>query len=180
MNSADVLYFWFEEIDPKMWFGGGPEFDRTVRERFLETFGRALRGDLKDWRSTPQGRLAEIIVLDQFSRNMFRGSPEAFSGDTMARTLAKEAVAAKADKALNVQQRAFIYLPYMHSEDPADHETAMKLFALPGLEDNLRFEILHKKIIDRFGRFPHRNAALGRKSTPEEIEFLKQPGSSFG
>jgi uncharacterized protein (DUF924 family) len=134
----------------------------------------ATRGGRND-----DARLAEIIVLDQFTRNIHRDSAAAFANDALALRLAEEAVAAGADLKLPVEERRFVYMPYMHSESAAVHETAMRLFATPGLETNLEFERRHKAIIDRFGRFPHRNALLGRPSTAEEIEFLKQPGSSF-
>ena len=125
------------------------------------------------------GRLAEIIVLDQFSRNIYRGTPLSFAYDPLALALAQEAITAKANQSLNPDQKAFLYMPFMHSESPAIHEIALELFKEPGLESNLDFEIRHKTIIDRFGRFPHRNEILGRQSTGEEISFLKEAGSSF-
>lgn len=179
MNPQDVLQFWFHEIDSKYWFMKDDKFDQQLRDRFMPTYQEVLSERTSHWRTTAEGRLAEIIVLDQFSRNMFRGKPKAFAGDHLALKLAKEAIALGEDKKLSVEQRAFMYMPFMHSEDPSDHETAMKLFSLPGLESNLEYEIMHKKIIDRFGRYPHRNQVLGRESTPEEIAFLKEPGSSF-
>jgi uncharacterized protein (DUF924 family) len=134
---------------------------------------------LFEWRATPEGRLAEIIVLDQFSRNLFRDSPLAFASDDMALVLAQEAVRTGADQALPQQQRLFLYMPYMHSESRRIHAIALSLFESLGLAENLQYERAHKAIIDRFGRFPHRNAVLGRESTAEELEFLRQPGSSF-
>lgn len=125
------------------------------------------------------GRLAEIIVLDQFSRNIHRGQARAFACDPLALALAQTAVAVKADRELEVGRRAFLYMPYMHSESPAIHVLAVSLFGQPGLEGNLDFELRHKEIIDRYGRYPHRNAILGRPSTTEEMDFLKTPGSSF-
>lgn len=140
----------------------------------------ASEGGLTSWRQTPEGRLAEIIVLDQFPRNMFRNQADAFATDELARQCTRNAVAAGADKALTPQQRAFLYMPLMHSESRADHEEAVRLYSShPELSYNLDFELKHKAIIDRFGRYPHRNAALGRTSTPEEKNFLEQPGSSF-
>jgi uncharacterized protein (DUF924 family) len=136
-------------------------------------------GELSAWRDTPHGRLAEIIVLDQFSRNLFRDSPKAFAQDGMALALAQEAVRTGADAQLSAQERVFLYMPYMHSESPAIHETAVQLFTGNGIQGNLDFELKHKAIIERFGRYPHRNALLGRNSTPEELAFLSQPGSSF-
>jgi uncharacterized protein (DUF924 family) len=131
------------------------------------------------WRADPRGRLAEVIVLDQFSRNMYRGQGRAFAADALALALAQEAVAAGADLALPLEQRTFLYMPYMHSESQAIHVVAERLFRERGPKDNHDFELRHKAIIDRFGRYPHRNAALERASTSEELEFLAQPGSSF-
>lgn len=175
----EILKFWFQELDAKMRFAKDPELDRKIRERYLTIYEDVIAGKTTSWRQTPEGRLAEIIVLDQFSRNMFRDSPRAFAADSLALKLSKEAVMAKADQQLPIEQRAFVYMPYMHSEDPKIHEEAIELFSQKGLEYNLKFEIAHKKIIDRFKRYPHRNQTLGRASTPEEIEFLKEEGSAF-
>ena len=139
----------------------------------------AARGELWAWRETASGRLAEIIVLDQFSRNIYRDTPLSFAQDAQALTLAQKLVATALDKKLPIDQRAFAYMPYMHSESPKVHEQAVALFSQPGLEDNLSYELRHKAVIERFGRFPHRNAILGRASTAQELEFLKQPGSAF-
>lgn len=174
-----VLAFWFEEISPKQWWDKSDDFDRLIAARFGTLHQAATRAELHAWRSHADGRLAEVIVLDQFSRNIHRDSPLAFASDGMALVLAQEAVAAGADQALPPARRAFLYLPYMHSESPAIHAQAVTLYNQPGLESNLDFELRHKAIIDRFGRYPHRNAVLGRASTEEEIEFLKTPGSSF-
>jgi uncharacterized protein (DUF924 family) len=175
----DILKFWFEETEPAQWWKKDENFDRTIVERFSEIHHRAARCELFEWRQTAQGRLAEIIVLDQFSRNMFRGSPLAFACDPLALALAQEAVAAGADQSLNQVERSFLYMPFMHSESLKIHEIAMGLFQQNGNPNNLDFEFRHKAIIERFGRYPHRNAILGRPSTDEEIEFLKQPGSGF-
>lgn len=174
-----VLQFWFEETEPAQWWRKDERFDSAVRRRFGELHAQAVRGELSGWRDRAEGRLAEIIVLDQFSRNLFREQPEAFAADGMALVLAQEAVARRADHELEAVRRAFLYMPYMHSESAAIHERAVQLFSQPGLEHNLEFELKHKAIIDRFGRYPHRNAVLGRLSTDEEIAFLKQSGSSF-
>ena len=174
-----VLHFWFVELEPRDWWKKDQNLDRRIATRFGLTLEAAARGELAAWRGTAGGRLAEVIVLDQFSRNIHRDSAAAFANDALALSLAQDAVAAGADLALPVEQRRFLYMPYMHSESPAVHEAAMTLFATPGLEKNLEFERRHKAVIDRFGRFPHRNALLGRESTADEIEFLKQPGSSF-
>jgi len=131
------------------------------------------------WRSTPEGRLAEVLVLDQFSRNVYRDTPQAFAQDALALALAQELVASGQDRSLPLAQRSFAYMPYMHSESTLVHAQAALLYAQPGMEDTLRFELRHKEIIDRFGRYPHRNALLGRESTPDELAFLSEPGSGF-
>lgn len=175
----DLLDFWFDEISPAFWWKKDELFDRQIEERFGDLYRQACRGELFSWRKRADGRLAEIILLDQFSRNIHRDKPEAFAQDGMALVLAQEAVAGGADMALGKSKRRFLYMPYMHSESAAIHLQAEQLFHLPGLEDAYEYELKHKAIIDRFGRYPHRNAILGRTSTPEEIEFLKQPGSRF-
>ena len=177
--ERDIPTFWFEEIDPASWWSAQPEFDARVRERFGGVLERAARGECFGWRRTAPGRLAEIIVLDQFSRNIHRGTPAAFAQDPMALALAQEAVARKCHIALDPVRRGFLFLPYMHSESRLIHETAEALYREFGEPGNLDFERRHRAIIDRFGRYPHRNQILGRTSTDEEIEFLTQPGSSF-
>ncbi|ELM6646679.1 TPA: DUF924 domain-containing protein [Vibrio vulnificus] len=176
---SEVLTFWFEQLQPKDWFSGGDDTDRMITDKFRSLLLQAAQCELVEWRQHPQGRLAEIIVLDQFSRNVFRGTPQAFAQDPLALALAQEAVALGADGELSLQEKSFLYMPYMHSESPFIHQEAVRLFAQPGLEHNYDFELHHKAIIDQFGRYPHRNAILGRESTPEEVEFLKQPGSGF-
>lgn len=178
-TAQDILKFWFEDLTPEMQFAKSDKLDQQIREKFLSVYHDIIADKTADWRNTPQGRLAEIIVLDQFSRNMFRNTAQAFAADALALKLARIAVSTGDDQKLPLNQRTFIYMPYMHSEDLYVHEEAMKLFSQKGLEFNYKFELAHKKIIDRFGRYPHRNAILGRESTPEEIEFLKQEGSSF-
>lgn len=179
MSATDVIQFWFEDIEPKQRFIKDLDFDESLRARFGETHHLAAQGLLYPWREQPLDALAEIIVLDQFSRNMFRDTPAAFATDTLALVLAQEAIRRKFDKELDNSKRPFLYMPFMHSESKEIHEIALTLFGQPGLEDNLNFEVRHKKIIDRFGRYPHRNEILGRESTAEELEFLSQPGSSF-
>lgn len=174
-----ILTFWFEEISPKMWWEKDADFDELIRARFLPLLFQAAHGELFEWRKDPKGRLAEIIVLDQFSRNIYRNTPAAFAQDPMALALAQEAVSAGGHIALSPKERAFLLLPYMHSESRKVHAVAENLYREFAPADNLDFELRHKAIIDRFGRYPHRNGILGRLSTPEEIEFLKQPGSSF-
>lgn len=174
-----ILNFWFDEASPAQWWQKDAAFDRMVAERFGEVHTQAARGELFDWRSTAAGRLAEVIVLDQFSRNMFRDSAAAFACDGMALVLAQEAIAAGAEETLRPVERSFLYMPFMHSESLRIHEVAVQLFERNGIPDNLDFELRHKAIIERFGRYPHRNALLGRESTPDEVDFLKQPGSRF-
>lgn len=174
-----VLAFWFQETQPAQWWKVDPAFDARVRERFGALHEQARRCELFGWRATPAGRLAEVIVLDQFARNIHRGTTLAFAADPLALALAQEAVAAGADLALPVEQRAFLYLPYMHSESAAIHAVAEPLMQARAPQHTHDFELKHKAIIDRFGRYPHRNAILGRPSTAEELAFLKQPGSSF-
>ncbi|MCB0420565.1 MAG: DUF924 domain-containing protein [Bdellovibrionales bacterium] len=179
MDATEVIEFWFQEIDSKFWWVKDSNFDETLRQRFLDTHKKARQGELNSWRVSALGRLAEIIVLDQFSRNMFRDAPQAFAYDGMALVLAQESISLKVEDQLTNQQKSFLFMPFMHSESKAIHEKAVELFSQSGLEGNLDFELQHKKIIDRFGRYPHRNKILGRKSTPEELAFLKEPGSSF-
>ena len=174
-----VLQFWFQECSPAQWWKVDAKFDRLIVERFSELHVRATRSELFQWRVEPVGRLAEIIVLDQFSRNIYRGDALAYANDTLALALAQEAVAAKADLALPPEERVFVYMPYMHSESRVIHEVAERLFKEGGPKSNYDFELRHKAIIDRFGRYPHRNAILGRESTEEELAFLAQPGSGF-
>ncbi|MFN3162609.1 MAG: DUF924 family protein [Pseudohongiellaceae bacterium] len=178
-TAKDVIQFWFEEISPKQRFKKDEEFDALIVERFKSVHKRASQGLLYAWRDHPLDALAEIIVLDQFSRNMYRDKPKAFAQDTLALVLAQEAIRRKLDTELQASQKAFLYMPFMHSESAEIHDIAVFLFDQPGLEDNYNFELKHKAIIDRFGRYPHRNEILKRKSTPEELEFLSQPGSSF-
>lgn len=178
MHDA-ILKFWFEELQPPQWWRVDAGLDDQIRARFGAAHQAACAGELFAWRDSPEGRLAEIIVLDQFSRNIHRGTPRAFAQDSMALVLAQEAVRIGADLALPAQRRAFMYLPYMHSESPAIHVLAESLFRTQAPEENYKAELQHKAIIDRYGRYPHRNSILGRVSTPEEIAFLQQPGSSF-
>jgi uncharacterized protein (DUF924 family) len=174
-----IIKFWFEEIETEKWFVKDPEFDQLLRDRFGKLLERAANSELYRWREHLEGRLAEVIVLDQFSRNMFRGTPKAFSQDPLALALAQEAIRDPEHKSLPDSKRSFLYMPFMHSESPAIHEKAVELFSQPGLEMSLKFELMHKKIIDQFKRYPHRNEILGRKSSPEELEFLKGSDSSF-
>ncbi len=174
-----VLRFWFEEIPPQKWWVADPSFDTEVRSRFGGLLVQASLGELAEWRDEPQGRLAEILVLDQFSRNVYRGTPQAFSQDPMALALSQEALRARVQQLLSQIQMTFVLMPFMHSESRKIHEQAEALFREFSPRENFEFELKHKAIVDRFGRYPHRNEVLGRTSTADELEFLKQPGSAF-
>jgi uncharacterized protein (DUF924 family) len=173
-----VLHFWFEEIEPLQWWKKDENFDAEIKDRFSQLHCAAIANELDSWRESSEGRLAEIIVIDQFSRNVFRDTPESFAFDGQALSLAQEAVRLKVPESLQDIQRQFLLMPYMHSESKRVHETAVFLFE-KFAPANLDFELKHKVIIDRFGRYPHRNSILGRESTQEEIDFLKEPNSSF-
>ena len=174
-----VLEFWFNELESRQWFISDATVDNLITTKFLSLLVQASSSELFAWRDSAKGRLAEVIVLDQFSRNIYRGKAQAFSQDPLALALAQEAVSQGLDLQLAPAERSFLYMPYMHSESPIIHEQAVILFEKLGNKNNLDYEFKHKHIIDRFGRYPHRNAILNRSSTEEEIEFLKQPDSSF-
>ncbi len=185
-----VLDFWFlPESAPghgksrPEWFRKDPAFDALIRQRFGEAISRALAGEFVEWDGDPRGALVRIILLDQFTRNAFRDTPRAFAGDARALAAARAMVDSGRDRMLAPIERWFVYLPFEHAEDMAIQERAVALFnALavePGLDDIADYAVRHRDIIARFGRFPHRNRILGRDSTPEEIEFLKLPGSGF-
>ncbi|MFO8044419.1 MAG: DUF924 family protein [Halomonas sp.] len=178
-DAEAVIRFWFDELKPAQWFRKDPKLDADISLRFGQLLEAAGRGELWSWRLSARGRLAEVIVLDQFSRNIHRETPMAFARDPVALVLAQEAVASRIDRHLEVPWRAFLYMPWTHSESLAIHKEALGLFDQPGLEEQLRHEHRHRDIIARFGRYPHRNAILGRPSTPEELVFLEQAGSSF-
>jgi uncharacterized protein (DUF924 family) len=175
----EVLTFWFKEIEPRKWWAVDPAFDDLIRHRFLGLLQQASAGELFSWRSSSKGRLAEVIVLDQFSRNIYRGTPQAFAQDPQALVLSQEAVATGALDALTEVERSFLLMTYMHSESRLIHAQAVALFKQYAPAATYDFELRHKAIIDRFGRYPHRNQILGRVSCEEETEFLRQPGSSF-
>lgn len=190
LQANKILEFWFGKPEEpsygkprKVWFTKNPEFDQEVRSRFLSVYQQAAAGQLNDWKADPLSCLALIILLDQFPRNMFRGQPQAFATDPQALAAAKHAITLGFDKALLPIQRQFIYLPFEHSENLADQYQCVKLFSM--LKDysectsSVDYAHRHFKVIERFGRFPHRNQILDRETTPEEAEFLKQRGSSF-
>ena len=179
LTAQDVLHFWFEQSTPAQWFQKDDAFDAAIRDRFSALHAQATQGELAAWRTDAAGRLAEIIVLDQFSRNLLRNQPEAFAQDGMALVLAQEAIPQGLDAALPPEQRAFLYMPFMHSESARLQAESVRLFTALGNANNLDFARRHQVIVDRFGRFPHRNATLGRASTPEETAFLQEPDSGF-
>ena len=172
---AEVLAFW-RAAGPKNWFAKDDAFDADIRARFLATYEAAAAGQLADWEETPDGALALTIVLDQFPRNMFRRDARAFAADATARGIADRAIARGFDMQVPADNRAFFYLPFEHSEEPADQERCIALFRAMGNADLLRWAELHADIIRRFGRFPHRNAVLGRMTTPAEQAYLDNDG----
>jgi uncharacterized protein (DUF924 family) len=192
MSRADeVLAYWFAggEESQKFWFGQSDETDRHMRQEFSADVEKALAGEYDDWAHTARGRLALIILLDQMTRNIFRGTGRAFAGDPKALALTKEGLARGMDKGLGTFERLFFRMPLMHSEVLADQEECVRsMKALEGecpaehvkaVESSSDYAVRHRDIVARFGRFPHRNKSMGRESTPEEVEFLKQPGSGF-
>ncbi|HEY4137949.1 MAG TPA: DUF924 family protein [Casimicrobiaceae bacterium] len=184
--AREILEFWFGEpplTERVEWFRKDPAFDATIRERFGPTIAAACAGAFGEWCHDPHGALARVIVLDQFTRNVYRGTPAAFSGDARALATAEHAVAGGFDQRLGGHERSFLYMPFVHSEDHAMQDRAIALFtalaAATGLDSPLPWTKRHADVIYRFGRFPHRNAILGRASTPDEIAFLATPGSTF-
>jgi uncharacterized protein (DUF924 family) len=185
----EILTFWFEDPtgvmakNRKAWFAKDPAFDQAIRDRFLPTYEQAAVGQLDDWQETAPGILALILVLDQFPRNLFRGEPRSFATDGKALDLAQTAIARGLDQQLPLIQRWFVYMPLMHSEDLAVQHQAVDVFRQfaddPETQSSYPYAIKHRDVIEQFGRFPHRNAILGRENTPAETAFLKQPGSSF-
>ena len=198
-----VLRFWFgggdddgdrdlarvAKAQEKLWWGGDRDTDELIRRRFAPLHAKAARGALDDWQRTPHGRLALILVLDQFSRNLYRGTPAAFAQDPRARRLCAEGLATQVDRKLGLLERVFFYLPLEHAESREDQARSVAVYEALGehapvslrglLDDYTKFAKDHRDVIARFGRFPHRNAILGRESTAEEQNFLAQPGSSF-
>ncbi len=171
MDQA-LVDFWFSAEVSKLWFNSTPAFDRLLRERYLDLWQQASQGELEHWGETAPGSLALVILLDQIPLNMFRGSARSYSSETRSREVAQAAIDRGFDRELPVAQRAFLYMPFMHSEDIEDQQVAIELFSRSGMESNLRDARHHHGIVEKFGRFPHRNAALGRADTDAEIEYL--------
>ncbi len=178
-EAQSVLDFWFEESTPAQWFTKDDGFDAALRERFAATLGRATAGALDSWRDTAPDCLALVIVLDQFPRNMFRGDARSFDTGAAAVAATRRALDKGFDDGMSFNEKQFLYMPLMHIEDKAGQAQSVALFGSLDDTEILDFALRHQEIIDRFGRFPHRNEALGRETTPEEAVFLKQPGSSF-
>jgi uncharacterized protein (DUF924 family) len=186
----EILGFWFERSPTessqwkyrKSWFSKDPSFDQEIHTRFLSVYEQAAAGKLDFWQETAAGALALVLVLDQFPRNLFRNQPQSFATDEKALAVTQGAIAREFDQVLSPVQRWFLYLPLMHSEDLADQNQCVELFDSlkddPDVESGT-YAVRHRDVIEQFGRFPHRNRILGRTNTPEEAEFLKQPGSSF-
>ena len=192
MHPQEVRDFWFGAPGSESagqphreWFVKNDAFDEQIRQRFGATIAIAIAGGLREWdEEGPQGTLARILVLDQFTRNAWRNTPQSFAGDALALTAARQLVDSGAHTALPPLQRAFVYMPFEHAEDAFMQERAVELFTVlaaehPGFDEMLDYAHRHRGVIARFGRFPHRNEILGRASTQEEIEFLRQPGSRF-
>ncbi len=178
-NAAALLDFWFAPETRPFWFRKDAAFDARLGERFGALREAAAAGDLDDWAQTPEGALALVVALDQLPRNLLRDDPRAFATDAKALAVAEAAIERGLDRRLPDDQRGMLYMPFMHSESRAAHERSIELFADPAFANQLDYAQRHKAIIDRFGRYPHRNAILGRASTPEEVAFLKTPGSGF-
>ena len=179
-HPTEVIAFWFAETVQPLWFAATPAFDEALRARFLTTYRAAAASQLTDWEAPPEGALALVIALDQFPLNLFRGQAESFATEAAARAVADRAIARSFDQAMPPIQRQFLYLPFMHSETLDDQERSVRLYQQPGLEDSLRFARHHRDLIARFGRFPHRNAILGRISTADEIAYLASPEAFHG
>jgi uncharacterized protein (DUF924 family) len=180
-HQSDILQFWFEDTAPAAWFQVNADFDALLRDRFLSVYDMAKTGMFDGWASNADGALALIVLFDQFPRNMFRGTPDAFGTDEKALEIARSAIAAGFDQVHPPLRRRFLYLPFEHSENLDDQDLAVQYFGNMQYDDPLGYEyaLRHRHVISRFGRFPHRNAILSRASTPEETEFLKTAGSSF-
>ena len=178
-TAPEITHFWFTEIDPKAWFEKNDDFDEILRKRFGATVQQALDGRLADWAETAEGAMALILLLDQFTRNIYRDTPKAFAGDTQALKLCAHCREAGFFANVAPDWRRFILMPMMHSEDIAVQDASLPLFQKYTEEHTYGYAVRHRDIVARFGRFPHRNAILGRESSPEEVTFLAEPNSSF-
>src|SRR5512134_3066534 len=176
----EILEFWFSEEAERLWFASTPAFDQEIRRRFAERFAEGASGQLRSWEETPEGCVALCILLDQMPRNMFRGSPRAFATDAKALAIAERAVNRGFDRELPPEHKQFLYMPFCHSEELANQVRALALFEAAGLRESLEFAKDRVAVMRRFGRFPHRNAVLGRTSTPEELKFLAESPNDYG
>jgi len=179
-SASNILDFWFSAEIKALWYNSTAEFDQLLSERFLETYKAAVKGELEQWSDSPEGSLALVILLDQFPLNMFRGKKECFQSELESIRVANQAIESQFDVKLPDEQKAFLYLPFMHSETLKDQDRAIALFEKAGLGDNLKYARHHRNIIERFGRFPHRNKILDRNSTPEEISYLDSSEAFLG
>ena len=173
MKRYPVIDFWFEEIPSDMWWKKNDDFDNEIKTRFLDLHTAAVRGELFGDRHDALGCLQEIILLDQFSRNMFRGTANAFANDSLALAISQTALMLGLNKHISEDYKAFLYMPFMHSESLIVHQTSIELFSEPDLHEYLEYEVAHRDLINRFGRFPHRNLPLGRESTEQEKEYVR-------
>ncbi|HRF08876.1 MAG TPA: DUF924 family protein [Xanthobacteraceae bacterium] len=176
-RADEIIQFW-TDAGEENWFKSDPSFDEKVRARFLATYEAGMRGEFDAWENSPEFALALVLLFDQFPRNMFRGTPKAFASDEKAKLIADRAIAAGHDKAVEPALHTFFYLPFMHSEELADQERCVALMEQGGKPENIKYAEIHLDAIKRFGRFPHRNTILGRKSTPEEVAYLADGGFS--
>lgn len=179
-TPVDILQFWFSEEVKPLWFNSTPEFDAQLKERYADIYHEALNGQLAKWQLTAEGCVALVVILDQFPLNMYRGLPESFAGEAKARDITREAVRKRFDQQIPDEQKAFLYMPLMHSENIADQDLSVQLFEAAGLTENLRFANHHRDIVRRFGRFPHRNKILGRTSTQAELDYLTSKDAFHG
>jgi len=180
ITHKTILDFWFSEPANKKWFKSSSDFDREILTKYFSIWAQARANQLDKWQESPESSLALVIVLDQFPLNMFRGTAKCFSTEDKAISVSRKAISNEFDKVLSIGQLAFLYMPFMHSENLGDQIYSVKLFEQAGLESNIRFAKHHRSIIEKFSRFPHRNEILKRKSTPEELEYLASPQAFKG
>jgi uncharacterized protein (DUF924 family) len=179
-TPKEILEFWFSDRVHKLWFNSTPEFDQELRDRFLQTYIKCMNNELKEWEDTTDGALTLVIVLDQFPLNMFRGKPESFATEAAARQIAETVISRGDENKLSDEQKAFLYLPFVHSENLDDQNRSVALYEQAGLIENLKYAKHHRELIKRFGRFPHRNTILGRENTAEELAYLNSKDAFLG
>lgn len=178
--ATEIVEYWFSEKVKKLWFNSTPEFDMELNQKYLALYERAASGQLNQWKSEPLGALALVIILDQFPLNMFRRQPRSFATEALSREVAEYAISHGFDAELTKEQKGFLYMPFMHSEDLQDQDKSVSLFEKAGLKENLRFAKHHREIVRRFGRFPHRNGILGRESSRDELDYLNSKEAFLG